>query len=109
MTPASLGSLLSFSNDHLFSADFPLGTICSGFFQLGAICCRGFRSACIHTLAFFHVDIVIIYACSIFASQGHLSCLAAGLLAATTLVLHLVCFKRIPAFHQEKKIDLIKN
>lgn len=80
-----------------------LGAIFSKLLELGVRCCSGFWRATIHTLAVFHVEIGIIYAGSILASQGHISCLGAEFLAATTLVFHLVCFKRVPVFHQGKK------
>lgn len=72
-------------------------------FCLVIICFKGLWVACIYTLALIHIDIAIIYACSILAVQGHISSVAAELLAAGTVMLHLVCFKRIPAFHQKKK------
>lgn len=64
-------------------------------FCLVIICFKGLWVACIYTLALIHIDIAIIYACSILAVQGHISSVAAELLAAGTVMLHLVCFKRI--------------
>lgn len=119
MIPAFLERLCFLFPMIISSAELPFGTKWHSLLQLGAvfyrllelgvICCSGLWRASIHTLAIFHIEIVIIYAGSISASQSHLSCLGAEFLAAATVVFHLVCFKRIPVFRQGKKMHLIKN
>lgn len=101
------------------SAELPLGTKWYSLLQLGGVfyrllelgvmCWSGLWRASIHTLAVFHVEIVVSYAGSISASQGHLSCLGAEFLAATTVVFHLVCFKRVPVFNGVEKCTLFKT
>lgn len=86
-----------------------LGAIFCRLLELGITCCSGLWRASIHTLAVFHVEIVITYGGSILASQGHLSRLGVEFLAATTLVFHLVCFKRVSVFREVKRMHLVKN